>query len=110
VDYPSPEWDENDYAEALRKLTKKADDGTIEMLGGFLPPNSQRLWPHVRAWGGNFTDEETRTKCLLREDPAQEALEWIRSLMWDENVIAQQLQVEDMNGYEALMNERVAMA
>jgi multiple sugar transport system substrate-binding protein len=111
VSYPTPEWTHEDYSNALEKLTVRDDGGNITRWGGFVPAWSyDRIIPKVIAWGGNAVDPETYTKSHLGDEPAQEAFEWVRSRMWDENTIAQQLQVENRNGYDSMLGKLVAMA
>jgi ABC-type glycerol-3-phosphate transport system substrate-binding protein len=49
---------------------------------------------YVEAFGGNVRDSDTMLTCLLGEEPAQQALEWIRAAMWDLNVFGQSSQIE----------------
>lgn len=111
VSYPSPEWTHDDYSNALEQLTVRDASGAATRWGGFIPAWSyDRIVPKVLAWGGHAVNQETYTQSLLGEEPAQQAFEWVRSRMWDDNTIAQQLQVENANGYDALSRKLVAMA
>ena len=111
VDYPTAEWTHEEYSNALEKLTVRDDSGNVTQWGGYVPAwGYDRIIPKVLAWGGHAVDQESYTESLLGEEPAQEAFEWVRSRMWDENTIAQQLQVENRNGYDAMLGKLVATA
>jgi multiple sugar transport system substrate-binding protein len=111
VPYPTKEWTHDDYSEALEALTIRNEAGEATAWGGFIPAwGYDRIVPKIQAWGGNAVDQETYTRSLLHEPPAQEALEWVRSRMWDTNTVAQQLQVENRNGYDSLISKLVATA
>jgi multiple sugar transport system substrate-binding protein len=111
MDYPDKSWTHDDYGMAMEKLTVRDSSGEPTRWGGYVPAWSyDRIVPKIQAWGGNACDQETHTKSMLGDDPAQEALEWVRSRMWDSNVIAQQLQVENQNGYNSLIAGLVATA
>jgi ABC-type glycerol-3-phosphate transport system substrate-binding protein len=111
VDYPSKDWDRDDYAEALMALTKKGADGSVEQFGGFIPAWSwDRLWPHLVSFGGHFADPDDRTKCLLGTKATQEALEWVRARMWDDNSLAQPLQIEGQSGHDVFASATCASA
>lgn len=111
VSYPTSDWTHDDYSAALEQLTKRDSSGNVTQWGGYIPAWSyDRIIPKVLAWGGHAVDQNTYTESLMGEAPAQEAFEWVRSRMWDSNTIAQQLQVEQRNGYDSLIGKLVAMA
>jgi len=104
VDYPAKDWDHDDYAETLMALTKKTDDGTVEQFGGYIPAWSwDRLWPHLRSFGGHYADPDDRAKCLMDTPESQEGFEWVRARMWDDNSLAQQLQVEKQSEHDVFV-------
>ena len=93
AEYPTQDWKFDDYAELVAKLTKK-DGDTVTRWGGMVPINTERLTPHVQAWGGHMVNPDDRTECWLGKTEAQDALEWIRVRMWDENSFAQPVQMQ----------------
>jgi multiple sugar transport system substrate-binding protein len=110
VSYPSKDWTYDDYSAALEKLTTR-DGNKVTRWGGYMPVWSfDRLLPKIQAFGGHAADAQTHTLSLLGEKPAQDALEWVRSRMWDKNSVAQQMQVDKKDGYDSLINGLVAMA
>uniref|UniRef100_A0A7C3AMR4 sn-glycerol-3-phosphate-binding periplasmic protein UgpB n=1 Tax=Thermorudis sp. TaxID=1969470 RepID=A0A7C3AMR4_9BACT len=50
----------------------------------------------IEAWGGQVVDPNDTKRCLLGEDKAQAALEWVRKLMWDDKAMAQRLLLAPM--------------
>jgi multiple sugar transport system substrate-binding protein len=107
VSYPDQSWTHDDYSDAMEQLT----DHDNFVWGGYIPAWSyDRIVPKIQAWGGHAVDQETYTESMLDEEPAQDALEWVRSRMWDSNTIAQQLQVENKSGYDSMLEKMVAMA
>jgi multiple sugar transport system substrate-binding protein len=95
VDYPALDWDHDDYAEALARLTVEGDDGEIERWGGYIPVWSyDRFQAHVLAYGGHVSNPDDRTKCLLGEPEAQEGLWWMYDRVWDENSLMRSEQIE----------------
>lgn len=68
-----------------------------------------RLQVHVNAWGGHFVDPADARRCLMAEPPALEALEWLRTRMWDDHVMATPMDVSHMSTTRAFVAQRVAM-
>jgi multiple sugar transport system substrate-binding protein len=110
VDNPDDTWDHNDYLAAMQRLTsdRGGDIGT-DLWGSMLELSWDRLQVHVNGWGGHFVDPEVRTRCLMCEPEALDALEWLRARMWDERVMATPLDVRNMSTRQAFVAERVAM-
>jgi multiple sugar transport system substrate-binding protein len=101
--YPDETWDHTTYAEALNKLLKKDDSGKVTRWGGLLRPSSwDRFQSHVLAFGGHVVDPKDRTKCMLGEQAAQDGLEWLRKLLWDDKAIMPSTEVEALGGAGAL--------
>jgi ABC-type glycerol-3-phosphate transport system substrate-binding protein len=91
---PTGEWTVDEYAEIAEKLIKRDANGNITRWGGHIRPNWwEAYFNYVEAFGGLARDEETKMTCLLGEEPAQQALEWIRKNMWDINSLVQNNQV-----------------
>jgi hypothetical protein len=82
------------YTEAAVALTQKDSGGQVTRWGGQLRPDFVLgYFYYVEAFGGKVRDEETRMTCMLGEPEAQEALEWIRAGMWDQNCFGQNNQI-----------------
>jgi multiple sugar transport system substrate-binding protein len=110
VAYPDETWTHDDYEIAADKLTVREGSQTTRW-GTYIPAWAyDRLVPRILAFGGEVVDQATYTQCLLGEPKAVEAIEWLRKRMWDDNTIAQQLQVENKSGYDSLIAGAVAMA
>ena len=111
VDYPDSSWDHNDYLEAMKLLTHDRDaDGRIDLWGSIVDLSWDRIQVHVNAWGGHFVDPDNPTRSLLGEQPALDAMEWLRARMWDDRVMARPLDVQNMGTQQAFISGKVAMA
>ena len=64
----------------------------------------------MNGWGGHFIDPDDPTRCRMGDTQALEAMEWIRARMWDEQVMARPLDVQNMGTQQAFISEKVAMA
>ena len=110
VDYPDETWDHDDYQAAMALLTRDRDgDGVIDLWGGLLDISWDRLQMHVNAWGGHFVDPQDPNRCRMGDPPALEALEWIRARMWDDQIMARPLDVQNLPITRAFILEKVAM-
>ena len=97
--YPDETWDHTDYAEAIIKLLKTDASGKVERFGGLMhPADWDRFQQHVLAFGGHVVDPKDRTKCLLGSDEAQEGLEWIRKLLWDDKALMPSTELDALGG------------
>jgi multiple sugar transport system substrate-binding protein len=94
VPYPTADMDHDDYAAMLVKMNKE-EDGKIVRWGGFIPLWFDRMHAHIQAFGGHVVNPEDWTECMLDRPEAQDALEWLRARMWDDNSLLQPLQAED---------------
>lgn len=111
VDYPDGSWDHDDYLEAMLLLTHDRDaDGRTDLWGSILDVSWDRIQVHVNAWGGHFVDPDDPTRSLMGEQPALEAMEWLRARMWDDRVMARPLDVQNIGPKQAFITEKVAMA
>jgi multiple sugar transport system substrate-binding protein len=81
---PTLDWNQNDYAGAMEKLTTRQGD-QVTTLGAWIVgvDGIGREWARIAAWGGQIVDPNDPTKCLLDQTPALDALEWARHLIWD---------------------------
>lgn len=108
VKLPDKSWGRDEYNAALTRLTRKTG-GANDRWGGYIPPTSyDRVYTHVLGDGGNMVDK-TQTKARFHEPPALAAFEWIRSRMWDQNVLIQRSQYGSEDAYTLLSQGRVAM-
>ena len=111
VDYPDGTWDHDDYLAAMKRLTHDRDgDGRIDLWGSILDISWDRIQVHVNSWGGNFVDPDDPTRSRLADAPALEAMEWLRARMWDDQVMARPLDVQNMGPQQAFIAGKVAMA
>jgi ABC-type glycerol-3-phosphate transport system substrate-binding protein len=109
VRLPDKNWGRDEYANALSRLTRKGA-GQNDRWGGFIPATSyDRVYTHVLGDGGRMVDEKDKTKPRFAEPAALGAFEWIRSRMWDQNVLIQRGQYDREDSYTLLSQGRVAM-
>ena len=110
VDYPTADWNIDDYLDAMRKLTKDRDgDGQTDLWGSMVDIAWERLQMHVNGWGGHFVDPADPTHSLMGEPPALKAMEWIRQRMWDDQVMATFPNVENQETRTAFSSGKLAM-
>jgi multiple sugar transport system substrate-binding protein len=90
VDYPSATWDDawdhDQYLEVLTKLTKRESNKTVTFGGWIGHWYSGKTEIRLADFGGGGVDPKDWTRCALGDEPAQQALEWLRMVMWDEQV------------------------
>jgi len=87
VDLPTKDWNQDNYSQAMIKLTEKSGD-KVKTYGGFIPMDSwDRFWYRLDMWGGHARDVNDNTKATLGEDKAQAAFEWARKLTWDDKAL-----------------------
>jgi ABC-type glycerol-3-phosphate transport system substrate-binding protein len=110
VDYPDDSWDHETYHNAMRRLTlDRKGVGKTDLWGSTLDISWDRLQVHVNAWGGHFVDPDDPTLSLMDEPEAMQAFEWIRARMWDENVMASPLDIQNIPTRQAFYLGKVAM-
>lgn len=110
LDYPDGSWTLDDYTEAMRQLTRDRDrDGKTDLWGSMLDISWDRIQVHINAWGGHLVDPNDPRRSRFSEPPALAAMEWIRSRMWDDQVMATPLDVQNLTITQAFIDERVAM-
>lgn len=86
VPYPGKEWGSwnyNDYLEVARKFVNADPQTWATSNYGFGGNWLTQYW--VRGWGTHMVNPDDPTECLLGTDAAQECLEYLRALTWDEN-------------------------
>ncbi len=97
VAYPNGSWDHRDYLNAMKSLTHDRDsDGNTDLWGSMIDVSWDRVQVHVNGWGGNLVDPNDPTVCGMDRPQAMEALEWIRARIWDDGVIATNLDVQGL--------------
>ena len=110
VDYPDGTWDYNDYLHAMKLLTHdQNDDDQTDLWGSMLDVSWDRIQVYVNAWGGHFVDPNDPTLCRMGDPEALAALEWLRSRMWDDRVMATLPDVNRLGTREAFVAGRLAM-
>lgn len=109
VKLPDKNWGRDQYQEALTRLTRKSG-GQNDRWGGYIPATSyDRVYTHILGDGGHMVDEKDKTKPRFHEPAALGAFEWVRSRMWDQNVLIQRSQYDKENSYTLLSQGKVAM-
>jgi multiple sugar transport system substrate-binding protein len=110
VDYPTWTWDHKDYLGAMRLLTHDRDgDGATDVWGSMIDVSWDRIQVHVNGWGGHLVDPDDASRSRMGDAEALEAMEWIRSRMWDDHVMASPLDVQSMSTRQAFVARKVAM-
>ncbi len=110
VAYPTDSWDHADYLTAMKSLTHDRNgDGSTDLWGSTIDVSWDRIQVHLNGWGGNLVDPNDPTVCGMDEPQAMEALEWIRARIWDDGVIATNLDVQGLATRDAFIGGQVAM-
>lgn len=110
VDFPTDFWTHDDYLAAMKRLTQFHNQKDKPALWGSMVDIAwERLQVHVNAWGGNFVDPNDPTKSRLADEPALQAFEWIRARMWDDKVMATELDVQNKGTQAAFIAGQLAM-
>ena len=110
VGYPDGTWDHDDYLSAMRRLTHDRDgDGSTDLWGSMIDVSWDRIQVHVNGWGGHLVDPDDPTVCGMAKPEAMEALEWIRARIWDDGVMATNLDVQGLGTRDAFLNGQLAM-
>ena len=109
VAYPDASWTQDEYLDAMRRLTLDLDgDGATDVWGGMIDVSWDRVQVHLNAWGGNIVDPANPTSCAMDDPPAVAALEWLRARMWDDKVMATLLDVQNLSTRDAFIEGKVA--
>jgi multiple sugar transport system substrate-binding protein len=110
ADYPAGGWTHREYQEAMQRLTHDRDrDGQTDLWGSMLDIAWERLQVHVNAWGGRFVNPADSRRSLMHMPQSMAALDWIRSRMWDDRVMASFLDVQNVETRQAFITQKVAM-
>lgn len=108
--YPDDSWDWVDFLHAATKLTRDKDgDGEIDQwgTGAFMPWLEEYLAPVLFSNGGSVLNE-AKTKCLLDQPPAIEAVQFMVDLLRKHKVCVLPGQTGSVGG-DAFMTGQVAM-
>jgi multiple sugar transport system substrate-binding protein len=69
----------------------------------------ERIQVHVNGWGGHFVDPQDPTRSFMDRPEALAAMEWIRARMWDDRVMANFLDVQNVETRRAFVDQKIAM-
>jgi len=94
LDYPTGDMDHDDYTQVLVGSMKRDGDRITRWGGSIAPTAYDRFQVHVQSYGGHVVNPDDWTECWLGKDESLEALEWIRARLWDDNSLAQPLQLQ----------------
>ena len=110
VEYPNDSWTHDDYLKAMRLLSS-ATNPAIEgqLWGSIFDISWERIQVHVNGWNGHLVSPLDNTKSALSEPEALAAMEWLRSCMWDEHVMASPTDVNKVDPRQAFIQQKVAM-
>ncbi len=110
VDTPTHEWggwNVNDYVAMGSNFVSREQPITWATSNYGLNSNwLSQYW--IRGWGANMVDPEDDTRCSLCDAPAMEALEWMRSIIWDDQVFAYGSDI-GMGVNQLFESQRIAM-
>ncbi len=110
VDYPTDDWDHDDYLDTMKLLTHDRNgDGQTDLWGSMIDISWDRVQVHINAWGGHIVDPDDPTRCLMTKAEAMAAMEWIRARMWDDKVMATFLDVQNITTRQAFITGQIAM-
>ena len=107
--YPTPTWNHDAYATAMRGLSRDNRAGEREVWGSMVDIVWDRLQIHVNGWGGHLVAPYDPAYCTFDEPEALDALEWLRARMWNDRIMATFPDVQYMSPRSAFINQRVAM-
>ena len=105
VPYPDETWDWNDYLEAAKKLTRDTDgDGKIDQWG-----TTQNWWQsYVWENGGEIISKD-KTRCLLDQPAAYDALQWMADLRNKYHVAPTAKDMADISSVKMFTNGQTGM-
>jgi multiple sugar transport system substrate-binding protein len=110
VAYPTGDWTWEDFREAAIKLTKDVDnDGRIDYYGCELSANIESCWANF-VWqnGGEILNKE-KTRCMLDQPEAIEAIQFLHDLIWKDKVALSPIEAESFGWKGGFVLGRVAM-
>ncbi|MEZ4661603.1 MAG: extracellular solute-binding protein [Caldilineaceae bacterium] len=111
VEYPPSEWGAwtwEDYTDMARKFVDTSGDlprwGTSNY--GLNANWLTQYW--LRGWGAHMVDPADNKHCGLDDAKAQESLEWMRSIIWDEPIFAYGADI-GLGVVELFLGQRIAL-
>lgn len=110
LDYPTAQWSHEDYLLAMQRIKNAATAaGKNDLWGGMFDVSWERIQVHVNGWNGHFVDPENAARSWMARPEALTAMEWLRTRMWDDRVMASRLDVANANTRDAFIRENLAM-
>jgi ABC-type glycerol-3-phosphate transport system substrate-binding protein len=95
---------------AMRRLKDAATAaGQNDLWGSMFDVSWERIQVHVNGWSGHFVDPENPSLSLMARPEALTAMEWLRTRMWDDRVMASRLDVGNLNTRDAFIRRNLAM-
>lgn len=107
IDFPTDNWNWNDFLVAAQKLTKREANGSTIQWATYLTTWDGHWSPWVYQSGGNILDK-TGTRCLLDRPEAKKAISFINDLI-NKYKIAPQPGAMAIGDYDAFLTGAIAM-
>lgn len=111
IPYPPQEWGGwtfDQYLEIGRQFVSRETPPTFGTSNYGLTANwLTQYW--LRGWGANMVDPKDNTHCPLDAKEAQECLEVIRKMIWDDHAFAIGAEMGGMGCEQLFIGERIAM-
>jgi len=109
ISFPDSTWTWDDYLKAARALTKDINnDGVPEQYGCIIDFWGARLYPWIWANGGRLFNEQ-RTRCLVDQKPAIDAVQFLVDLQFKYKVTPRVLPQEYKSNPEMFSLGKVGM-
>ncbi len=110
LSYPTAEWTHDDYLLAMQRIRESAvAAGQTDLWGSMFDVSWERIQVHVNGWNGHFVDPQNPSRSWMANPEALTAMEWLRTRMWDERVMASRLDVGNLNTRDAFIRGNLAM-
>ena len=110
LDYPTDEWTHDDYLLAMQRIKKAATaGGQNDLWGSMFDVSWERIQIHVNGWNGHFVDPDNASRSWMARPEALTAMDWLRSRMWDDRVMASPLDIGNRNTRDAFIHSNLAM-
>ena len=108
--YPTAEWTHEDYLLAMQRIRDAAvAGGQTDLWGSMFDVSWERIQVHVNGWNGHFVDPQNPSRSWMANPEALTAMEWLRTRMWDDRVMASRLDVGNRNTRDAFIQGNLAM-
>lgn len=110
VGYPTSEWTHADYLLAMQRIREAAvAAGHNDLWGSMFDVSWERIQVHVNGWNGHFVDPQNASRSWMANPEALAAMEWLRTRMWDDRVMASRLDVGNLDPRDAFIRGSLAM-